>query len=81
MLLNLHEIVLFTIVFIVHVYQVVYRLVQHLAQSSYIPTCCGGGRHHHQGRQHYRPKNSCIRKYHLVTNTSLYFASPLENSH
>jgi len=31
-------------------------------QSSYIPTCCGGGHHHHQGRQNYRPKNTCIKK-------------------
>jgi hypothetical protein len=31
-------------------------------QPSYIPTRCVGGHHHHQGRQHYRPKSSCTRK-------------------
>ena len=31
-------------------------------QPSYIPTRCGGGHRHHQGRQHYRPKNICIKK-------------------
>ena len=46
-----------------------------LIQSRHIPTFFGGANHHHQGRQHHRPKTLLLDCVHLVRRTLLYFAS------
>ena len=49
-----------------------------LLQSSSIQTSFGGG-HHHQGRQHHRPKIPLLESVYIAMHTSLCFVSPLQH--